>query len=283
MRRRRSNDVHERDDRRRGAGPDDRGPQGRADVRHGRVPAAAVLRRRAPARARRTTSSTTSAAAPSRPTPTPRSSGRVGLVDATLGPGATNLVTGLVEALNAGTPMVAIVGDTHRAAFLEEHDPGMRARPRSSGPPCKELIRIEHDEPHPRADAPRLRGRDLGPAGAGRARRAGGRLPRRRCRFDGRGFRRRPGATRRRRRCAAGRTAPRHRARRGAARRGPAPARAGRRRRPHVAAPPTRCTRFADAPSHSGRAHDDRQGRDRLHRPAQRRPVRPLRPHRQRR
>lgn len=40
--------------------------------------------------------------------------GRVGLVDATLGPGATNLVTGLVEALNAGTPLVAIVGDTHR-------------------------------------------------------------------------------------------------------------------------------------------------------------------------
>ena len=29
-------------------------------------------------------------------------SGRVGLVDATLGPGATNLVTGLIEALNAG-------------------------------------------------------------------------------------------------------------------------------------------------------------------------------------
>src|SRR5207302_10005891 len=34
-------------------------------------------------------------------------SGRVGLVDATLGPGATNLATGLVEALNAGTPVVA--------------------------------------------------------------------------------------------------------------------------------------------------------------------------------
>jgi acetolactate synthase-1/2/3 large subunit len=41
-------------------------------------------------------------------------SGRVGLVDATLGPGATNLVTGLVEALNAGTPVVALVGNTHR-------------------------------------------------------------------------------------------------------------------------------------------------------------------------
>ena len=32
-------------------------------------------------------------------------SGRVGLVDATLGPGATNLATGLVEALNAGSPV----------------------------------------------------------------------------------------------------------------------------------------------------------------------------------
>ena len=41
-------------------------------------------------------------------------SGKVGIVDATLGPGATNLVTGLVEALNAGTPLVAIIGDTHR-------------------------------------------------------------------------------------------------------------------------------------------------------------------------
>src|SRR5690606_16770534 len=40
--------------------------------------------------------------------------GRVGLVDATLGPGATNLLTGLVEALNAGTPLVALVGDAHR-------------------------------------------------------------------------------------------------------------------------------------------------------------------------
>ena len=41
-------------------------------------------------------------------------SGRVGLVDATLGPGATNLVTGLVEALNAGSAVVAVVGDAHR-------------------------------------------------------------------------------------------------------------------------------------------------------------------------
>ncbi|MGI9486861.1 MAG: thiamine pyrophosphate-binding protein [Geminicoccaceae bacterium] len=44
-----------------------------------------------------------------------RVTGRVGVCDATLGPGATNLVTGLVESLNGGTPVVAIIGDTHRA------------------------------------------------------------------------------------------------------------------------------------------------------------------------
>jgi acetolactate synthase-1/2/3 large subunit len=43
-----------------------------------------------------------------------RVTGRPGVVDATLGPGATNLVTGLVESLNGGIPIVAIVGDTHR-------------------------------------------------------------------------------------------------------------------------------------------------------------------------
>ena len=43
-----------------------------------------------------------------------RVTNRVGVCDATLGPGATNLVTALVESLNAGTPLVAIVGDSHR-------------------------------------------------------------------------------------------------------------------------------------------------------------------------
>ena len=41
-------------------------------------------------------------------------SGQVGLADATLGPGATNLLTGLVEALNAGSPLVVFIGDAHR-------------------------------------------------------------------------------------------------------------------------------------------------------------------------
>src|SRR5215471_19517244 len=44
-----------------------------------------------------------------------RVTNRVGVCDGTLGPGATNLVTGLVESLNAGTPMIAITGDTQRA------------------------------------------------------------------------------------------------------------------------------------------------------------------------
>ena len=69
-------------------------------------------------------------------------SGRVGVCDATLGPGATNLVTALVEALNAGTPMVVLVGDTHRDHAWKN----MTQESRQSEilrPACKELIRIE--------------------------------------------------------------------------------------------------------------------------------------------
>lgn len=39
---------------------------------------------------------------------------RPGVADGTLGPGATNLVTGLVESLNAGIPMIVITGDANR-------------------------------------------------------------------------------------------------------------------------------------------------------------------------
>ncbi|MCF6316404.1 MAG: thiamine pyrophosphate-binding protein [Marinosulfonomonas sp.] len=69
-------------------------------------------------------------------------SGRVGLVDATLGPGATNLVTGLVEALNAGSPIVAIIGDANRdhagKNMTQETDQVAILRPA-----CKELLRVE--------------------------------------------------------------------------------------------------------------------------------------------
>jgi acetolactate synthase-1/2/3 large subunit len=43
-----------------------------------------------------------------------RVTNRPGLVDGTLGPGATNLATGLAESFNAGMPMVAIIGDANR-------------------------------------------------------------------------------------------------------------------------------------------------------------------------
>jgi acetolactate synthase-1/2/3 large subunit len=69
-------------------------------------------------------------------------SGRVGLADATLGPGATNLVTGLVEALNAGTPLVALVGDTHRDHSWKNMTQESRQLD-ILRPACKEVIRIE--------------------------------------------------------------------------------------------------------------------------------------------
>jgi acetolactate synthase-1/2/3 large subunit len=70
-------------------------------------------------------------------------SGRPGLVDATLGPGATNLVTGLVEALNAGSPMVVVVGDSHRQHSWKNMTQESR-QTEILRPACKELIRIEH-------------------------------------------------------------------------------------------------------------------------------------------
>lgn len=69
-------------------------------------------------------------------------SGRVGLVDATLGPGATNLVTGLVEALNAGTPIVALVGDAHRDHAWKNMTQESR-QAEILRPACKEFLRVE--------------------------------------------------------------------------------------------------------------------------------------------
>ncbi|MGD9844072.1 MAG: thiamine pyrophosphate-binding protein [Variibacter sp.] len=43
-----------------------------------------------------------------------RVTNRPGVCDGTLGPGATNLVTGLVESFNAGIPQVVLIGDTNR-------------------------------------------------------------------------------------------------------------------------------------------------------------------------
>ena len=71
-----------------------------------------------------------------------RVTGRPGICDATLGPGATNLVTGLVESLNAGVPLIAIVGNSNRAHSWKN----MTQEARQSeilAPSVKALIRIE--------------------------------------------------------------------------------------------------------------------------------------------
>ncbi len=69
-------------------------------------------------------------------------SGRVGVCDATLGPGATNLVTGLVEALNAGSPLVVIAGDSNRAHSWKNMTQESRQL-EILRPAAKEVIRVE--------------------------------------------------------------------------------------------------------------------------------------------
>ncbi|MDH3770567.1 MAG: thiamine pyrophosphate-binding protein [Nitrospirota bacterium] len=74
-----------------------------------------------------------------------RVTGRVGVCDATLGPGATNLVTALVESLNAGVPVVALIGDTHRAHSWKNMTQESRQL-EILRPACKEILRIERIE-----------------------------------------------------------------------------------------------------------------------------------------
>ncbi|WP_439589114.1 thiamine pyrophosphate-binding protein [Hydrogenophaga sp.] len=69
-------------------------------------------------------------------------SGRVGLADATVGPGATNMLTALAEALNAGSPVVCVVGDTHRDHSWKNMTQESR-QVEVLRPMCKELIRVE--------------------------------------------------------------------------------------------------------------------------------------------
>jgi acetolactate synthase-1/2/3 large subunit len=67
---------------------------------------------------------------------------RPGCVDATLGPGATNLVTGLVESLNAGLPMIAITGDANRDHAWKNMTQEARQL-EVLRPVVKEVIRVE--------------------------------------------------------------------------------------------------------------------------------------------
>lgn len=74
-----------------------------------------------------------------------RVTNKPGVCDATLGPGATNLVTGLVESLNAGIPIISIVGDTNRDHSRKNMTQECR-QTEILKPAVKELIRIERLE-----------------------------------------------------------------------------------------------------------------------------------------
>jgi acetolactate synthase-1/2/3 large subunit len=67
---------------------------------------------------------------------------RPGCVDATLGPGATNLITGLVESFNAGLPIIAIVGDANREHAWKNMTQETRQL-EVLRPAVKEAIRVE--------------------------------------------------------------------------------------------------------------------------------------------
>ncbi len=71
-----------------------------------------------------------------------RMTGRPGVCDGTTGPGATNLATALLESLNAGVPLIAVTGDTHRLHSWKNMTQEAR-QVEILRPACKELIRVE--------------------------------------------------------------------------------------------------------------------------------------------
>jgi acetolactate synthase I/II/III large subunit len=71
-----------------------------------------------------------------------RVTNRPGVCDGTLGPGATNLLTGLIESLNGGIPIIAITGNTNRAHSWKNMTQECR-QVEIMRPAVKEVIRIE--------------------------------------------------------------------------------------------------------------------------------------------
>ena len=74
-----------------------------------------------------------------------RVTGRPGVCDATLGPGATNLLTSLTESLNAGIPLIALIGDTNRSHAWKNMTQETK-QVEMLRPAVKEVIRIEVGE-----------------------------------------------------------------------------------------------------------------------------------------
>ena len=100
-----------------------------------------------------------------------RVTNRPGVVDATLGPGATNLVTALAEIPQCRHPDDRDYGQHQPRAFLEEHDAGSApARRAASGREGRDPHRDR--EAHPGSRAPCFHDRDIRPARAGADRRS---------------------------------------------------------------------------------------------------------------
>ena len=97
-----------------------------------------------------------------------RVTGRPGICDATLGPGATNLVTGLVESLNAGVPLVVIVGNSNRAHSWKNID--ARGTSIGNSRPIGQGVNPDRRwATHPRTGTTRLRNRHLRATGSRRS------------------------------------------------------------------------------------------------------------------
>ena len=206
------------------------------------------------------------------------STNRPGVCDATLGPGATNLVTALVESLNAGMPQIAIVGDANRDHAWKNMTQEAR-QIEILRPAVKELIRVEATK-----RIPELVRRAFAVATCGRPGPVVLDVPEDVCHgehdFDAADFWVDDG-TRRRRRAARAPTRTTSSAPPRLIAKAERPAAAGRRRHPYLGSL-RGAARARRRLRHSGRAHDVRQGRDRLHASALGRPVRPLLAHRQR-
>lgn len=67
---------------------------------------------------------------------------RPGVADGTLGPGATNLVTGVVESFNAGLPMIVLTGDANRQHATKNMTQETRQL-EILRPAVKDVIRVE--------------------------------------------------------------------------------------------------------------------------------------------
>lgn len=67
---------------------------------------------------------------------------RPGIADGTLGPGATNLITGVVESMNAGLPMIVLTGNANRQHATKNMTQETRQL-EILRPVVKELIRVE--------------------------------------------------------------------------------------------------------------------------------------------